>query len=57
MSLKAIDWVDYRRGNHHIAEEEKCTITPGNDGFDVDDTIASFLGLIVSQKALVVWFT
>ena len=43
-----IDWVDYRRGNHHIAEEEKCTITPGNDGFDVDDTIASFLGLIVS---------
>lgn len=32
MSLKAIDWVDYRRGNHHIADEEKCTITPGNDG-------------------------
>lgn len=48
MSLKAIDLVDFRRGNHHIAEGEKCTITPGNGGFDVDDTIASFLGLIVS---------
>ena len=48
MSLKAIDWVDYRRGNHHIAEEEKCTITPGNDASDVANTISSFLGLIVS---------
>ena len=48
MSLKAIDWVDYRRRNHHIAEEEKCTITPGYDGSDVADTISSFLGLIVS---------
>ena len=40
MSLKAIDWVDFRRGNHHIAEEEKCTITQGNNGSDVADTIS-----------------
>lgn len=47
MLFKVIDWVDYRRGNYYIVEEEKCMIILGNDGFDVVDMIFLFLGLII----------